>query len=350
MTLLAACGSQPGPQEAAAPNTNTNATTNNGANEESEDDPNNLTYEELIEKAKEEGELVMYGTDSAELMAKVSEAFQNEFGIKINYSRVSGTGEVVSRIESEHQSGKVMVDILNNGNDSILRQFVDKGYAKQVKFTIPETAEEANSITDGYIFTSRINPTGIVYDSARMEEPTSWEDLLAPELKGQVAMADPSLITTKIALFVELREKFGNEFIQKLGEQLVIYNEDPMVPNNVIGKEIIAGISYSAVSVPFIKGDSSIKYTDNLDVITGPMLPHIVFAKAPHPHAALLYANWIYSKEGQQLLNGNDVGISPLNSIEIEGVRPFPQGFKQADYDRAVVERDAILELFNSRR
>ncbi len=57
--------------------------------------------DELIEAAKAEGELVVYGSCEEEYLAAACENFEKLYGIKVQYQRLS-TGEVQSKIEEEN--------------------------------------------------------------------------------------------------------------------------------------------------------------------------------------------------------------------------------------------------------
>src|SRR5574344_2145044 len=56
---------------------------------------------ELVKAAKAEGELVVYGSCEEEYLAAACEKFQEMYGIKTSYQRLS-TGEVQAKIEEEN--------------------------------------------------------------------------------------------------------------------------------------------------------------------------------------------------------------------------------------------------------
>jgi iron(III) transport system substrate-binding protein len=307
-----------------------------------------LSYDELVEKAKEEGKVLVYGSSSPERMASMINAFEGQFGIKIQFTRLVA-GELANRVDAEHKSKKVQVDVILNPNTLILGDFKKKEYLTQVNYVIPKTADEANSISDGYFTPIQVSPSGIMYDSSLMEKPTSWEDLLDPEV-DQFAFPDPAFDDSFIGVLVNLRKNYGDEFIQKLGKKLKIYEQLPTAVNSVMGKEIIAGLSYSSVTLPLIDGNStSIEFTDELEATAGPILYQVLVSDGPNNHAGLLFMNWSLSPEGQSVLNGKNIGVSPLKSVDIKGVRKVPNGFEAIDYQSAIDQKEDILELINSK-
>ena len=92
---LAACGSTaetPAATEAPAAEPETPA-----EEPAAEADP----MEDLIAAAKAEGELTVYGSCEEEYLAAACQHFQELYGIKVNYQRLS-TGEVQAKIEEEN--------------------------------------------------------------------------------------------------------------------------------------------------------------------------------------------------------------------------------------------------------
>ena len=56
---------------------------------------------DLVEAAKADGELVVYGSCEEEYLAAACENFEKLYGIKVTYQRLS-TGEVYNKIEEEN--------------------------------------------------------------------------------------------------------------------------------------------------------------------------------------------------------------------------------------------------------
>jgi iron(III) transport system substrate-binding protein len=325
--LIAACGAK--------------ETAKNESSGSSSNESGKLTYDELVKKAKEEGELVIYSSDSPEFFSQVEKKFEDTFGIDIKYTRGS-SGDSAQRVIAEHQSGKVQVDVIHVADSVIIDDFKQKGYLEKVSYVAPENADEANALSDGYKLPVRYNPAGIAYDSSVMDEPKSWEDLLKLD-KGQFAIEDPAGLLTYVALLNTLREKYGDDFLKEFGKKVTLYNSTPLVANNVVAKEITAGVTWSAVVTPLIQQGSTIKYTHNLDVTGGVTLYQVLDSEAPHPNAALLFMNWIVTKDGQSIFNGNNIGATPFEGIE--GVLQVPKGYVEVDYVRAQKERDEVLNL-----
>ena len=64
--------------------------------------------DDLIAAAQAEGELTVYGSCEEEYLAAACQHFQEVFGIKVNYQRLS-TGEVQAKIEEEKGNPSAVV-------------------------------------------------------------------------------------------------------------------------------------------------------------------------------------------------------------------------------------------------
>ena len=95
---MAACAKTDG-----AAGTTTPATTKGNDSKPADTTPADTTPTEpsLVEAAKAEGELVVYGSCEEEYLAAACENFEKLYGIKVTYQRLS-TGEVQAKIEEEN--------------------------------------------------------------------------------------------------------------------------------------------------------------------------------------------------------------------------------------------------------
>jgi iron(III) transport system substrate-binding protein len=347
MVLLTACSSQGTGQKSEDSSKKGTSNSNDFSSQVS-----TLTYDDLVKKAKDEGRVVVYGPNPAERFDKVKKEFENQFGIEVLYTQING-GDLANRVNSEYQSGKVQVDAIQQADDVMLNEFKDKGYLLKVDhYVTPELAEKANAlVTDGYLTPIQYSPMGIMYDSSRMEEPKKWEDLLKPELKGQIGITDPGNQNLFISLLSTLRDEFGDKYITDLRKQVKVYADHSLVANNVMGKELVAAVTTTGTAMSLINKQqgTTIKFTDNLGITDGAPLYQVLTTKGANHYAGLLFMNWTLSKEGQQLLNGGGMAATPLKDVTIDGVRTIPAGYQPADYAKAIKERDSILELFQEK-
>jgi iron(III) transport system substrate-binding protein len=194
----------------------------------------------------------VYTTLDEPLARAVMKAFEQEVGIKVEWIRLS-TGEAVARMEAEK----------GNPQASVWYGGVDNGHidAKEKGLTIAYESPNAKAIFDKYkdkdrywtglyagplCYASNIN----LLKKYNLKAPTSWADLLNPEFKGKIQMANPgssgtayNVITTLIFLWGE--EK-AFDYMKKINQNISQYTRSGSAPgkNAALG-EAVVGIGYA---------------------------------------------------------------------------------------------------------
>ncbi len=144
---------------------------------------------QLIEAAKKEGKVVWYTSIDLAVAEKIAEAFKAKFpGIEVRVER-TGAERVFQRIGQEYASNVHAVDVVNSSDAShlltwktqgLLLPYVPEDVAKYYK---PEHRDP-----DGTYAGFRATLSPIAYNTKLVkaeEAPTSFKDLLDPEMEGQ---------------------------------------------------------------------------------------------------------------------------------------------------------------------
>ena len=129
---LTACGGGSKPAETTAAPETTTAAASEAAKEESKEDAAETTAAEaaggdmdaLIEAAKAEGELTVYGSCEEEYLSAACQNFEKLYGIKTKYQRLS-TSEVYTKISEE--AGKPSADVWFGGTTDPYNEAVADG-------------------------------------------------------------------------------------------------------------------------------------------------------------------------------------------------------------------------------
>jgi iron(III) transport system substrate-binding protein len=156
-----------------------------------------------------------------------------------------------------------------------------------------------------YWATDRESYIGLAYNTNVVQGnaiPKTFDDLLKPELRGKIGFNTTDTGARVIGAMLATR---GLEFVQKLKAQQVSLHPVSgraildMVISGELGLSPTTFLSHSRVSIA--KG-APIKWAA-MDVVPtnagGVALP----ANAPHPHAALLFGDFLLSPEGQKFLS-----------------------------------------------
>jgi iron(III) transport system substrate-binding protein len=288
----------------------------------------------LIAAAKQEGLVVWYTSADLQLAELVGKAFEKKFGITARVER-GGAERIFTRVAQEYASGIHAVDAVNTGDAA---QFLAWKRQDMLAPYVPEDVAKyispAHRDADGFYATLRSTLCVIAYNTElvkREEAPKSFADLLDPKWKGKIVKAHPSYSGTIITSTYQMVRELGWGYLEKLSQQNVLQVQsatdtpkkialgeravmaDGNEYNILILKEAGRPVEpvYAAEGSPFI------------------VMPSAIFAAAPHPNAARLFQNYLFTPEAQQLfvdagalrslhaLVKDKPGRTPLSAIKV---------------------------------
>ena len=140
-----------------------------------------------------------------------------------------------------------------------------------------------------------------------VEAPTSWDDLLKPEFKGQIMVAHPSTSGTSytaLATIIQLRgEEAGWEYIKQYAGQMAQFTKSGAAPAKFVGQgEAAVGIVFSHDIVNEIENNKlPLKLTFPEEGTGYEIGGQAILKGAKHMQAAKLWFDWAISPEGQAL-------------------------------------------------
>ena len=153
----------------------------------------------LIEAAKAEGELTVYGSCEEEYLSAACQNFEKLYGIKTKFQRLS-TSEVYTKISEE--AGKPSADVWFGGTTDPYNEATADGLLEPY-----EAMNAVNLIGDQYK-----DPTNCWYgiykgilgfmvnteelDRLGLEAPKTWDDLTKEEYKGLIMLSNPNTAGT----------------------------------------------------------------------------------------------------------------------------------------------------------
>jgi iron(III) transport system substrate-binding protein len=261
----------------------------------------------LYEGAKKEGKLLWYTSLTGGPNLEVPKAFEAKYpGIKADVYR-GDSDALISRVLQEAQAKRYLVDAIET-TFPILKVMQD--YKLLAMYFSPYLAQYPDEVKEkadkGLVYwaTDRESYIGLAYNTNVIPAnaaPKKFDDLLKPELKGKIGFATSDTGSRVIGAMLATR---GTEFVQKLKSQdLALHAVSgrailDMVISGELGVSPTVFLSHSRVSIS--KG-APIKWVA-MDVVPtnagGVAFP----VNAPHPHAALLFCDYLLSPEGQKLL------------------------------------------------
>jgi iron(III) transport system substrate-binding protein len=211
------------------------------------------------------------------------------------------TPNLTRRLQEEYKAGRYTVDAmeLDEGPLGLLRG--DK--ILQPYYTPERSVYPAGAIEAGKLWTSSYESyKGLGFNTklvSAAEAPQTYDDLLDLKWKGKMAVAGSS-VQTWIGGVLAIK---GEDFIRKLGKQdVTVYNiQGRALANLVVSGEVpLSPIVFSSHVHDSAQKGAPIAWRP-LDgvyaLVAGVALP----THAPHPHAAMLFIDFMLSKEGQTL-------------------------------------------------
>jgi len=257
----------------------------------------------LIEAAKKEREVVVYGTMDLRTANVLHDKFRAKYPfLEIKFNR-AGSGALAPRALAEARAGKYLADILQTNSlglhflrkEGLLGHYVsaeDRFYPKQFK-------------DPGYWTTTNMNVHVVAYNTrmlARERLPKTYEDFLNPLWRGKMVL-DPS--EQWFALMVQImgKEK-GLKYVTELGKQNILLRRtsSAMRAQLIAAGEAPLDIDSGLGPVDQLKkGNAPVDWTTvgAVPVVTS---AHGITARPPHPNAARLYIDFMLSREGQKIV------------------------------------------------
>jgi iron(III) transport system substrate-binding protein len=270
-----------------------------------------------VTAAKQEGAVSFYTSIDVAVAEKMAAAFQARYpDIKLQVER-SGAERVLQRLMQEYASGVKNADVIESSD---ITSFVDwKARGWLAKF-VPEAVGEYWPVEerdpDGYFATVRAHLAVIGYNTRQVkaeDAPKSFADLLNPRWRMRMVKANPSYSGTILTSTFAVSRALGWQYFEKLAAQRVLQVQSSTEPpKKVVQGErsvMVDGNEYNA----FFLGDAGEPIKIVYAAEGSPLVPGQagVLEAAPHPNAARLFAEFLYSAECQQLM------------VDVGGLRSF---------------------------
>jgi iron(III) transport system substrate-binding protein len=259
----------------------------------------------LLAGAKKEGEFNLYTSLNTRDSGPIAEAFEKKYGVKCKLWR-SSSEKVLQRGVTEARAGRFVCDVFEtNGpemealvREKLLTPFFSPNFKDLPPAAFPKhrgwVADRFNFFVLGYN-TNLIKPA---------EVPNSYQDLLLPRYAGKVGL-ESSDVDWFGAMVKAMGEDKGMAYFRQLAQ-----TKPQMRTGHTLMAELLASgelpiaatIYNHNVEKMALKG-APVKWKALMPTFGRPNAIGVV-ERAPHPHAALLFADFMLSLEGQNLIKG----------------------------------------------
>ena len=274
--------------------------------------------QQLYAGAKTEGKVVWYTSLAGDSYKAMMKEFEAKYpGVKVEAYRVSGS-DMTTRMFEEAKAKRHIVDTVETTEANLMfmrEAFLLRPYHSPHFASYPEDAKEkgerglyfwgiARESYIGFAFNKKLLSTAAV--------PKNYAGLLHAELKGRMGMSvsDPSYKVVGAML-----KTHGLEFVKKLKVQEIAMHTiiPPALLDLIASGEVLASpaIFRNHVMVAIEKG-APVEWVP-LDLVPTNVGGAAIAVQPPHPHAALLMADYLLGPEGQGVLERYQYGNAAKN-------------------------------------
>lgn len=260
----------------------------------------------LLEGAKREGNLTVYTSMAAADSARLIAAFEKKHNIKVKVWR-SGKDKILQRVISEARAGRHEADFVLNPSpemEALVREKILQPVRSPVQKDLIAAALPAHREWAGmrvYIFAQSYNTNKV----SKEELPRTFQDLLNPRWKGRLGIE-----VKQQEWFYALVQTMGEEKGLKFFRDLIATNDVSLrTGNSLLNNMVISGEVPFSLNVYSYLPEQARSNGAPIDFIT--LSPTIAFTdgigitlRAPHPHAATLFYDFMLS-EGQAIVADN---------------------------------------------
>ncbi len=299
----------------------------------------------LIEAAKAEGELTVYGSCEDAYLNAAADHFQELYGIPVSRQRLS-TGEVAAKIEEEN--GNPSADVWFGGttdpyNESAAKGLLEAYEAKNASHLLGDLYRDK----DGYWYGIYKGILGFMVNTEELERlgleaPADWDDLIKPEYKGLIWLSNPNTAgTAKLVINTMVQMKGHDEAMQyfvDLDKNIAQYTKSGSGPSKKVGVgECVIGIGFLHDGITqILDGYDNIALVIPSSGTSYEIGATAIFKGAKHPNAAKLWVEYALSPEcvnlakdaesyqflvidnGDQPEEATAFGLDPENVIEYD--------------------------------
>ncbi|OIJ20178.1 iron ABC transporter substrate-binding protein [Anaerobacillus alkalidiazotrophicus] len=305
---------------------------------------------------KEKGTLTVYVGLYEDHAIRAIEAFEKETGIKVSHVRMSN-GEILAKIRAEKDAPKASV-WFGGPSDTFVQAKMEgllQPYFSANEHFIPEIYKDE----EGYWTGIYVGSIALVSNRAWLQEvglhaPNSWQDLLKPQYKGMVSMADPRSSGTAYTVLATLVQLMGEEeafrYLEQLDQNVRTYTTSGSVPGRSVGMgESGVAIMFAHDALKFFKeGFRDLIITFPKEG-TGYEIGAVGMVNgAPNEEEAKIFIDWSLTKQAQELgkqmgnyqLLTNETAISPEEAFYLTEINTIVYDQQWAGESRSrLIER-----------
>ena len=262
----------------------------------------------LVAAATKEGAVTFYTSIDVGVVERLTAAFKARYPqIQLRIER-SGAERILQRLMQEYGSGLHEADVVESSDITSFVDWKARGWlAPFVPADVGTFWPKEERDPDGCFATVRAHLSVIAFNARQVkpgDAPKTYADLLLPQWRMRMVKAHPSYSGTILTGTAALVQLLGWPFLEKLAQQRVMQVQSSTEPPKKVAqgeRSIMAdGNEYNAFFLKESGSPVEIVYpAEGTPLVPGQAA---VLKDAPHPNAARLFADFLFSAECQQVM------------------------------------------------
>jgi len=304
--------------------------------------------------AAAQGTVVVYCGVDENWCRAMTTTFEKQTGVHVDMTRQSA-GEIYARLRAEKENPRG--DIWWGGTGDPHLQAAEEGLTDEYKSpSLPKLRDWAQRQAERAKFRTvgiYLGALGFGYNKEelarrKLAAPACWSDLIKPEFKGEVQMADPNssgTAWTAMATLIQLMgEEEGFAYLKKLHANINEYTKAGAAPAQSAGKgETLIGIAFQHDVIDVAKRNFPVQVVSPCEG-TGYEIGSMSLVKgARHPAEARRFYDWALTVDAQKIGAANRSYQIPSNAeAPIPPEAPDLSKIKLIEYDFAKYGSSAV--------
>jgi iron(III) transport system substrate-binding protein len=260
-----------------------------------------------VEAARKEGKVVWYTSLALSSAEKVAKLFEAAYpGIKVEVHR-TGSQRILQRVMQELSAGIKNADVIHTSDAGHYVLLKEKKLLMKYTPAGVEGFPASFKDKDGYHYGLRATVNVIAYNTRAVpagEAPRTWKDLLDPKWRGKLVTAHPGysgVIATHVLALVQL---YGWDYWKQLAQNKPMLVQSAVDPSGVVasGERPVAANGGDYTFYQAKKKGNPIEIVFPKDGVPLVISPSAIASFAPHPNAARLFTDFVFSQRVQQVL------------------------------------------------
>jgi iron(III) transport system substrate-binding protein len=281
----------------------------------------------LAQGAKKEGEVVVYTSLISEDLGAISAAFEKKYGVKVKGWR-AGSEKVLQRALVESRANRNDADVIETNGpelESLHREKILQPFkSPHMKELMPQALRP-----HGEWVGTRINMFVQMYNTQLVKKadlPRKYSDLADPRWKGRLGIEAEDEDWFATAVKGE-GEEAGLRIFREIGKAngFSVRKGHTLLAGLVASGEIAFALTTYSHGAEKLKKKGAPVDWYAIEPAIGRANGIAIVRRPPHPHAAMLFADFVLAPEGQRILERG--GYVPANLRVASRAQKLPLKF-----------------------